>query len=178
MSVSDRDLLARLGRGDLEAALEFEARFAPPLLAFFGCLVRRDPVLVADLCLEALATSRLRARWFDRGPDEIGAWLVEQAADVLRASAEAGAVTSVSRRRGCVPRLAELTAAEVERIGRLAADRQGMRALGEVSAHAVERELARAPAPDMLKRLRGSGLVCQVGASAPTSDTDRWDDAT
>jgi hypothetical protein len=177
MPTADADVLARLGRGDVDAALEFEARFAPPLLAFFGCLLRGDPMLAADLCLETLATARLRASWFDGAPGEVGAWLLEQAAAVLRASGDDGTVISGSRRRGCVPEPAELTREDLNRIERLAADRRGMRGFGEPATSAVERELARAPTQDVLKRLRGSGLVRQVGAWAPTSDLDRWDDA-
>jgi hypothetical protein len=177
MFTSDDELLARLGRGDVEAALEFEARFAPPLLAFFGCVVGRDPVVVADLCLETLATARLRARWFDRGPGEVGAWLVELAAGGLRASARAGTVVSDARRRGAVPQPADLAPDDIEAIGRHAGDRRGMRALGDAAAPVVERELARAPAPEALERLRPSVLVRQVGAETATPDPDQWDDA-
>ena len=177
MFTSDDELLARLGGGDVEAALEFEARFAPPLLVLLGCVVGRDPILVADLCLETLATARLRARWFDRGPDEVGAWLVDLAARVVQASARAGTVVSDARSRGCVPQPAELTPEDVEAIERQAADRHGMRALGEAARPVVERELARAPAPEALERLRPSVLVRQVGAETATPDPDQWDDA-
>jgi hypothetical protein len=176
MPTADHDLLARLGSGDADAAHEFEARFAPPLLAFFGCLVSGDPLLAADLCLETLATARFKARWFDGGTDDVGAWLVQQAAGVLRDSAEDGTVVSGSRRRGCMPEPADLTPEELDRIERLASDRRGMRGFGEPAASTVERELARAPTQELLTRLRGSGLVRQVGARAPTSD--RWDEAT
>jgi hypothetical protein len=177
MSTSDDELLARLGRGDVEAALEFEARFAPPLLALFGCVVGRDPILVADLCLETLATARLRARWFERGPDEVGAWLVDLAAGVLQPSARAGTVVSEARSRGCVPQPAEFTSEDIEVIGRHAADRRGMRAFGDAAGPVVERALARAPAPEALERLRPSVLVRQAGAQTAIPDPDQWDDA-
>lgn len=177
MSVGDHELLARLGNGDVEAALEFEARSAPPLLAFFGCLVRGNSVLAADLCLETLATARLKAHWFDRAHDEVGAWLVELAAEVLRSSAEARKVVSEARRRGCRPEPADLTAEDLERIPEYIGDRHGVRALGEPGTESAEHALARAPDPEALKRLRPSGLVRQIGAEAPTTDLDRWDDA-